>query len=239
MSNDVEIYRENGINDCVGKPFTSQELWRCLLKYLKPVSGGKITAKTPGRDASAETNPFELDAEFTRSLKRIFLKSNRNKFEEIKSALDNNDVKLAHRLVHTLKSNAGQIGLEDLRKAAADVEGFLKDGKNSVTKKQLALLDAALNAAFTELAAQLAPFEEPPAETQTAKIDTEKAKEIFDSLEDLLKRGNPDCRKYINELRAIPGSGQLAQYIEDFEFEKALLEYGELRKKFFETWVSV
>ena len=239
MSNDIEIYRENGINDCVGKPFTSQELWRCLLKYLKPVSGGKITAKTPGREISAETNPFELDAEFTRSLKRIFLKSNRNKFEEIKSALDNNDVKLAHRLAHTLKSNAGQIGLEDLRKAAADVENFLKDGKNSVTKKQLALLNAALNAALTELAAQLAPFEEQPAESQTAEIDTEKAKEIFDSLEDLLKRGNPECRKYINELRAIPGSGQLAQYIEDFEFEKALLEYGELKKKFFETWVSV
>ncbi|MCL2270899.1 MAG: ATP-binding protein, partial [Treponema sp.] len=30
MSNDREIYRMSGMNDCVGKPFSSQELWRCL-----------------------------------------------------------------------------------------------------------------------------------------------------------------------------------------------------------------
>ncbi|MCL2211780.1 MAG: ATP-binding protein [Treponema sp.] len=34
--NDKEIYKKNGMNDCVGKPFTSQELWRCLMKYLTP-----------------------------------------------------------------------------------------------------------------------------------------------------------------------------------------------------------
>jgi len=34
--NDKDIYKKNGMNDCVGKPFTSQELWRCLMKYLTP-----------------------------------------------------------------------------------------------------------------------------------------------------------------------------------------------------------
>jgi signal transduction histidine kinase len=42
MSDDVELYKESGMSDCVGKPFTSQELWHCLLKYLKPLSGGNI-----------------------------------------------------------------------------------------------------------------------------------------------------------------------------------------------------
>jgi CheY-like chemotaxis protein len=35
MTNDLELYRQNGITDYLGKPFTSQELWRCLAKYLK------------------------------------------------------------------------------------------------------------------------------------------------------------------------------------------------------------
>jgi len=35
MSTDREFYREQGIRDCIGKPFTSQELWGCLKKYLK------------------------------------------------------------------------------------------------------------------------------------------------------------------------------------------------------------
>jgi signal transduction histidine kinase/CheY-like chemotaxis protein len=36
MSNDKEIYRMNGMTDCVNKPFTSQELWKCLIKYFMP-----------------------------------------------------------------------------------------------------------------------------------------------------------------------------------------------------------
>jgi len=38
MIDDVEIYKASGMHDCLGKPFTSQELWRCLLKYFKPLN---------------------------------------------------------------------------------------------------------------------------------------------------------------------------------------------------------
>jgi PAS domain S-box-containing protein len=38
MSDDTEVYRSSGMNDCVGKPFTSQELWRCLMKYFTPTA---------------------------------------------------------------------------------------------------------------------------------------------------------------------------------------------------------
>jgi CheY-like chemotaxis protein len=34
---DREEYAAHGMPDCVNKPFTSQELWSCLLKYLTPV----------------------------------------------------------------------------------------------------------------------------------------------------------------------------------------------------------
>jgi len=37
MPNDLEIYRMNGMYDCVGKPFSTQELWRCLGKYFKSI----------------------------------------------------------------------------------------------------------------------------------------------------------------------------------------------------------
>jgi signal transduction histidine kinase len=38
MVDELDIYKVHGIVDCVSKPFTSQELWRCLLKYLTPVN---------------------------------------------------------------------------------------------------------------------------------------------------------------------------------------------------------
>ena len=36
MTSDRDLYKNAGMIDYIGKPFTSQELWRCLLKHLKP-----------------------------------------------------------------------------------------------------------------------------------------------------------------------------------------------------------
>ncbi|MCL2819586.1 MAG: ATP-binding protein [Oscillospiraceae bacterium] len=37
MSDDKILYEESGMHGFVSKPFTSQELWHCLLKFLKPL----------------------------------------------------------------------------------------------------------------------------------------------------------------------------------------------------------
>jgi len=152
MSGDIDIYEQSGMNDYIGKPFTSQELWRCLLKYLKPVN----KQDTAQKDRQAEV-PVDYDLEFRKTLIEAFLKSGHDRFREIKSALESGDIKLAHRLVHSLKGNAAQIEKPALQKAAAAVELALKDEKNLVTDEQLALLEKELNAALSQLAAGTAP----------------------------------------------------------------------------------
>ena len=146
MANDREIYKRSGMNDCVGKPFTSQELWRCLMKYFTPVSS----------DLSHKSVQMEADAEFMRTIQLSFAKSNQNRYREITDALESGDTMLAHRLAHSLKSNAGQIGRIILQKAAAEVENQLKEGKNKVSDSQLIALDNELNVVLTELAPLLA-----------------------------------------------------------------------------------
>ena len=37
MASELSKYRENGMPDCLGKPFTTQELWQLLMKYFKPL----------------------------------------------------------------------------------------------------------------------------------------------------------------------------------------------------------
>jgi len=143
MSDDREIYRRNGIQDCVGKPFTSRELWQCLLKYLTPVNRGTAQSDTP----------VEAATEFQRELQMIFLNDNKRKHEEIVKAIKTGDIKLAHRLAHSLKSSAGQIGKTDLQNAAADIESHLTDGKNMVTPSLLFILKTELNKVITELSA--------------------------------------------------------------------------------------
>ena len=141
MSGEMELYKESGMPDYVSKPFTSQELWRCLLRYLKPVK----------KDASPKNAPFDADAEFQKMLTQHFLKNNRSNFDEIVRSLEKGDIDTARRLAHSLKSNAAQLGKIGLQAAAADVESRLKDGENLVSEEQLKLLETELLKALNEL----------------------------------------------------------------------------------------
>ena len=228
MANDREIYKMSGMNDCVGKPFTSQELWRCLMKYFTPVSF----------DNAQKNILIEADAEFLKTMQLYFLKSNQNKFDEIVSALNAGDIKLAHRLAHTLKGNAGQIGKIVLQKAAAEVESQLREGKNLASDDQLKTLDIELGVVLGELAAM---FTEDAAEDATEDAEKKpqtgaaainpQAAELLEKLESMLKRGNPECVVYKDELRAIQGCELLAQQIEDFEFASALKTLEKIKER--------
>jgi len=144
MVDDFEIYKTHGITDCVSKPFTSQELWRCLLKHLKPVNKSES-----GNGAEGDTTP-DSEAEIKESLEKYFVKTNINRYDEICKCMERGDIKEAHRLVYTLKGNAGQIGKTRLQTAAATVEHQLADGTNSVTPEQLTTLKNELEAVLTE-----------------------------------------------------------------------------------------
>ena len=41
MKNDIILYSKSGMSDCLAKPFTSLELWRCLVKFIKPIGWQK------------------------------------------------------------------------------------------------------------------------------------------------------------------------------------------------------
>jgi signal transduction histidine kinase/DNA-binding response OmpR family regulator len=136
MIDDLNMYKSHGIIDCVSKPFTAQELWRCLLKHLSPVN--------------RSDSQNEADSEIKESLEKYFVKTNINKYDEICKCMEEGDIKQAHRLVYTLKGNAGQVGKNRLQSAAAAVEHQLADGTNSVTPDQMAILKNELQAALTE-----------------------------------------------------------------------------------------
>jgi len=136
MVDDLEMYKTHGIVDCVSKPFTSQELWRCLLNHMTPVN--------------KSDSPHESETEIQESLEKYFVKTNINKYDEICKCMEEGDIKQAHRLVYTLKGNAGQVGKNRLQSAAAAVEHQLADGTNSVTPDQMAALKNELDSALAE-----------------------------------------------------------------------------------------
>lgn len=238
MSNDREIYRMSGLHDCVGKPFTSQELWRCLLKYLTPINRHKEDESHSESGAAEDNTQIDLDAKFLRSLHELFIKNNQNKAQEISQTLQMQDIKLAHRLAHSLKTSAGQIGKILLQRTASVVENRLKDGKNLVTEEQLKILENELAMVISQLTEELA---QNPEETnvqlpsdQAEMLDTHSALELIDKLELMIDMGNPESLNQISSILRIEGDKDLIyaliQQMEDYNFDQALISLGKIKK---------
>ena len=94
---------------------------------------------------------LEDDLEFKKTLMQYFLKTCGDRMSEIYKSIDEGNINNAHRLAHTIKGNAAQLGKPNLQKAATDVESGLKNGKNGVTKEQLKNLENELNAVLIDL----------------------------------------------------------------------------------------
>jgi len=216
MSDDREIYKTSGMHDYVGKPFTSQELWRCLMRFFTPLNW-----KTEHKHNLAQAN-----SELTQKLIDIFVKNNQDKYAQIKNAIDKDDIKLAHRLTHTLKSNAGQLGRTLLQQIANEIENSLKDGMNLVTPQQLASLEKELNAAIIEFM----PLVQESQYAAAEPIDEATALELLEELEHLLKENNFECLSLTAGLQRIPGSEKLIRQVEDFNFTLAIDALTELKR---------
>ena len=215
MSDDIKLYKESGMADFIGKPFTSQDLWQCLQKFL--------TAESVTYIATDEISAMETKGLL--QLRLHFVRSNQNTADNIKQALENNDSKLAYRLVHTLKSNAGQIGEKYLQEAAATVEDKLVE--DNYTGNEIKEVGRELDYLFTELNKVLDNLASIAAENEMNKefiTDPDEIKEIFDELKQMLIKRNPLCMELLDDIMAIKGAEELADYVEDFNFAKALEE---------------
>ena len=211
MAHDRELYLKNGMTECLGKPFLSQDLWRCLLKHLKPVNW-----KT---ESEAQSKMF--DENLMGRLTVNFVNAHQGTYRAITAALDVGDIKQAHRLAHTLKGHAGLLGRTGLQKAAGQVESLIAGGRNLVTPEALSALETELNAALTELAGLLEQAGSPEAPPEAEPLGPEKARELLAELKPLLERGNPECLKLIDGLRGLSGSEKLIRQMEDLDFERA------------------
>ena len=215
LAQEIDRYIKLGMKGHLGKPFTSQELWRCLLTHLKPVGSTGIADGSCGDDMLQD------------QLRKEFAKSNQRKFQEIEEAISAADFKLAHRLAHTLKSNAGLIGKTSLQAAAAEVEHALSGGANLVTKSQMDDLEAELGMVLAELMPLLSETKDKKAQTP---LSHDQAIALFDLLEPMLKCRTSESVKHLDDVRRIPGAETLAQQIEEYEFRDALATLNNLRK---------
>ncbi|MCL2665849.1 MAG: ATP-binding protein, partial [Defluviitaleaceae bacterium] len=225
MNDDRKYYVESGMKDCVGKPFTSQELWKCLLKYLDPVS-------IEQEDAALGT---KLDDDLKIKLIANFINNNRNIYQKIIDAVNENDIKTAHRLAHTLKGNAAQLEMTPLQQAAENAEAALKNETNCLSAGQLEKLKIEIDKALAllETVHQKNSRDQKNSNDQKMEYTADAAEtaEIFSKLEPLLESSNTECLFYSDALKKIKGSDELIIHIENLDFEKAKKCFAALKKR--------
>ena len=158
-----------------------------------------------------------------------FTKRNQTKFTEIVKAVGEGDIKLAHRLAHTLKGNAGLIGKPELRAAAEDVEQILKTGVDAIWESKMSRLNLELESVLEEFEPLLKEYE-PAAQKEIKHLTVEETLALFDQLAFMLDNINPACLDLLNEIRAVPGTEELANQIENIDFEAAAITLAELKE---------
>ncbi|MCL2630463.1 MAG: ATP-binding protein [Firmicutes bacterium] len=213
MSNDVSLYKKSGMVDFLGKPFTAAELWRCLSKFLK----------TQGGIASTDE---EEDIKLQNKIKLSFVKNNQKTYENIFKSIKDKDLVTAHRLVHTLKGNAGLLSKTALQDISKTAEMEIKtDGK--IKEETAKILKAELDSVLNELAPML---KESASVTKISCPASVKA--LIEKLEPMLTNRNPECEELLTDIRKIKGSEALEKCIEGFNFKQALEELKKIKTSY-------
>jgi HPt (histidine-containing phosphotransfer) domain-containing protein len=156
---------------------------------------------------------------------------------EIAAAFKSGDTKLAERLAHTVKGVAGNIGIMEVHSAAQRLEKAIHDGRDSVPT----LLDEfrALLSTQVEAIRQALPESQRTIEQKVGRppSDGETASNAISRLRILLEASDGAAHEAFHSLQeAVEGTVEkpqldaLGSFINDFDFETALLKLDEIAK---------
>ena len=244
MQQDKEKCIEAGMVDHVAKPIDPDELFRALLKWVKPrhaVVQPDQPARKAAKPGQESTLPAiaGLDAELGMrrvrgktslylSMLRKYIANQENTTTELRVALDAGDLATAERIAHSAKGVSGNIGASELQDMAGNIEKLIRDGaERNVIETAIIPFSDAQSAMIAALKAAV-----PPEESRTAisgTLDIAKATQVLGSVRSLLVENEYIVNDVVEEnfdlLSLALGSeafGKVDQAIKQFDFEKAL-----------------
>ncbi|MBF0481588.1 MAG: response regulator [Desulfovibrionaceae bacterium] len=165
MAGDRDKSLGGGMNDHVTKPIDPDAFFATLVKWIKPgkrqVPPTVLEARAPGDADAGDLPPEGLPGISVKNgLSRLggnralykklllqFADGGAQTAKQIQDALDAGDDQTAARLAHTIKSVAGNIGAEELSKAAGELEQAVKARDARATQAGLATFASLLNQA--------------------------------------------------------------------------------------------
>ena len=163
------------------------------------------------------------------SVLQKFLKNYTSYIEQIRFAHENGDSSTAHRLIHTLKGVAGNIGAMELQQAALMLENSKHENRDFA--EQLNIMENSLQEVFSSI--ESLKSEKTPVTNEESKdnssIDTAAVQSLTDKIIVLLEESDTEAEQHIERLSTLLKNTSLQQYcmqleekIGRYEFEEAL-----------------
>jgi PAS domain S-box-containing protein len=144
MKADRERCLAAGMNDHIAKPIEPEDLWKTLLKWVKPRHAAPATepanktaaallflADVEGLDSVNALRRVLGKKALYGSMLRKFMTGQKTAVTQISIALQDNSWESAERLVHTLKGAAVSIGATDVASLATQLESEIRERQPS------------------------------------------------------------------------------------------------------------
>ena len=232
MQGDRERCLAAGMNDHVAKPIEPEDLWKALLKWIKP----RYPAAAGAQDADLPSGIDGLD--MVNGLRRVlgkkplylsmlrkFVAGQKSAPAEILKALEGDDWDTAERLVHTLKGVSGYIGATGLQQLAEKIEAAIK---GRCSREELDGLLSALKNLLKNIITQLEQKLPEERVKASVTVDPEKLKVVCDKLEALLADDDAEAGDVLEANANLLNAAFPVHYrkindgIRSFDFEAAL-----------------
>lgn len=184
LSDQIDCYKA-GMNDHISKPIDINQLFYTLALWVKNESldgnermrKSNLSDKTelqkiislemdpPGIDIVSGLNRLGGNEKLYLKLLDKFHKNHKHDIEEIHYALKQDDIKMASRLVHSLKGAAGNLSIHDVYLDSDTLETAFKINKLNFVDLLIEKLEQSLNQSFNSITTILNSIANPPDNT--------------------------------------------------------------------------
>jgi two-component system sensor histidine kinase/response regulator len=234
------------MNDHVAKPIDPEDLFRALLKWVKPkqsitpISSSKTAQKEVEKNKPVEGLPLIAGLDVELGLQRVvgkkplylnmlrkYVNGQINTPTQFREALDANDFETAERVIHSSKGVSGNIGAIALQNMAAEIETLVREKtKRAVIDEKFVPFSQALMTMVEDIK-QALPSDE--SQANQVVVDTEKTTDILIKLAALLADDDSDASDVVEEnldaLRVVLGAeafSKIDRAIKQYDFDSAL-----------------
>jgi CheY-like chemotaxis protein len=127
--------REAGMNDYVVKPYTPEELFGAMAKFIPETASISSRSSLPARKAEPGMNLDFLekytggDQELAIQLIDIFLRQLPDAISKLEYCIPRKEWKQVHAVAHKLKSSVSIFELSELKKRIINIEEYARDGE--------------------------------------------------------------------------------------------------------------